>query len=163
MVTVLIAYSGGGKTHKIKEELVNRYSGHGVKQREAYAIEREDSDDYSGFFNENYLHVLKPSSDISFLNEKKDCDIFVDCEDDSDTFLEKIAKIIENSKKNNNSVTITFLEYWSDLSEYGRSIIENADQVYVGKCALFTEQIIESIFHVQLRPVISKYGFRRIK
>lgn len=160
MVKVLIAYSGGGKTSKIKTEIINKYYGEDDSSRDVYIIEREDYPEYSRVFNMDFFHILKPSSDMSFLDEISNCDIYVDCECMADEFMEKIAKAVKKARTRNNNITITYLDI--ENSEYQRSIFANADEVMVGKCDVNTEQCLEAMFSQRLKPQQTRYDFRQI-
>lgn len=77
MIRIVVAYARGGKTYKLKSEIVHKYCGNGVSSREIYVIERQDYNEYSDVFNHDFIHAFKPSDDISFLQEKRDCDIYM--------------------------------------------------------------------------------------
>lgn len=154
-VRIIIAVAGGGKTYKIQNEIVRD-----VTSREIYVIEREEYFEYSNVFNEKYVHVLKPSSDIAFLEQKKNCDIYIDCENYIDEFLQKIVNIVKKARKNNNNVTITFLRFQDNL--YEREIFSNANEILIGKCGETSERRIERIFEKELSPLRCKFDFRRI-
>lgn len=109
-VRLLIAMSGGGKTYKLKNEIVHELSRNEgiVNPRDFYVVEREEYHEYE-IFNEKYVKVLTPSSDVSFLKDVKNSKIYIDCEDYSDEFLNEVAQIAVNAAANNNIITITFL------------------------------------------------------
>jgi len=160
MVKVLIAYSGGGKTAKIKTDIINHYYGDDEIGRDVYIIEREDYSEYSRVFNLDYFKIIKPSSDMSFFDDVRDSDIYIDCECMEDEFMSNVLGIIKNAKTRKNNVVITFLDI--ERSKYQRAIFEYADEVLVGKCDLLTEQILEAIFSQKIRPQQTRYEFRKL-
>lgn len=166
MVRILIGYSGGGKTYKLKEEIAHKEFGGITNAKEIYIIEREEHQEYSNIFGSKYIHVLKPSSDISFLSNIENSEIYVDCENFENEFMQKIVDIVKKAKTHNNDITITFLNFlegWNNRSDYERLIYENTDEILIGKCCIITEQSIENLLGIRLRPVISNYEFRNPK
>lgn len=132
MIKVFIGMPGSGKTYRLK----------------------------SSIFHPNFVHTLKPSSDLSFLLDKTNCHIYVDCECDTDEFLKTISLLIKRARMNQNDITITMLELWDNLSDYEHSILINANQILVGRCCIFTDERIEYLYQTKLRPLESKYDFR---
>lgn len=171
MVRILIGYSGSGKTYKLKEEIAHKEFGGITNAKEIYIIEREEHQEYSNIFGGKYIHVLKPSSDISFLSNIENSEIYVDCENYENEFMQKIVDIVKKAKTHNNDITITFLHFLDDWDgtffpvKYNNEklIFENTDEILIGKCISTTEQSIENLLGIRLRPVISNYEFRNTK
>lgn len=98
MIRILVAYAGNGKTYKLKSEIVHKYYGNGVSSKEIYVIEPQEYNEYSDVFNRDFVHVFKPSDDISFYKKKRDCDIYVDCECRDNDFMRQIATIAKKAR-----------------------------------------------------------------
>lgn len=158
MIRVLIAYSGGGKSHKIRNEIINKYKSYMF--RKIYVIELKEYSEYSDVFNKKFVQVFKPDSDFSFLKNEKNCSIYIDCEDYSDDFFQKVQDILQNAKNVNYDVTITLLRY--DESKFIKTVLDYADEVFVGKLGRYNIHKIEERFSVHLREQQSNFDFREI-
>jgi len=143
MVRILIANAGSGKTLQMKRDIAGKCYG---SKRETYIIEREDYPEYSDIFNGKSVHVLNSRSDISFMQEITNCNIYVDCEDYSDDLLVKIDHLCREARVKNNKITIAILD--SDIAyiQNRTSFVKWAEEIYIGRCCKSNEQLIKTMF-----------------
>lgn len=159
MIRVIIAQSGGGKTYKLKHEIINRddYS------RPIYVIERGTYKEYSKIFNNKIIKIFEPSDDLSLLKEVKGSNIYIDCEDYSDTFLEKVEGVIKRARVHDNQITVTLLEPSGKLSDFENLVLMNANEIYVGKCSKSSEVVLEELLDTSLGEIKGTFDFRKVK
>ena len=163
MVKVLIGMSGSGKTYRIQEELIRMHMSAGAAVRDTYVIEKKKDNEYSHVFHPDFISVYKPDdSMVDSLLDAENIDIIIDCEYYSEEFMEKVSVIVKRAERNNNNVTITFIEITDNII-LGKAILMDANEILVGRCGADTEVVLERLFDVKLAPMGKKFDFRKIK
>ena len=147
MLRLLIAYSGGGKTYRLKKEIAST----DIKYTKVYVFERECYGEYSKMFNSSFVHILNENMDISFLKDEE-CNIYVDNENYTTEFLKKLIPIISGHKAD---ITITFL----GASDVPDIIFNMADEIWVGQIGLAEELDIEKKIRKELPSIPSECSF----
>lgn len=167
MVRVIIGSSGCGKTFLLKGEIFNEERRIRRLRKETCVIERREFNEYSHVFHPDFIKVIKPDSDlVNTLIDAKNMDIIIDCDYEANEFIEKVSVIVKNAEKQNNDVTITFLEFYpeerNDIYFEEKEILAYADLILVGNCCVPTEVEINNMFGVVLNPQRRQFDFRQI-
>ena len=163
MVRLLIGISGSGKTYYIQERILCGHMGYlATNAKNIYVVERKEYNEYSHLFHPDYVHVYKSDDDeVETLQDVKNADIIIDCEDYSEEFMDKVIGMILKAVANNNDVTITLIPS-VDTINCENLILQHADSILVGECGGAGESLIENILHVKLKSTTKKYDFRKI-
>ena len=155
MVTAVLGPSGCGKTASLRNFIANHlysYCNLGNFSGPFYVIEREGYEDYSFVFNEKNVKVMTPKDDLDFLLFVKEKAIVIDCEDETNSFLEFVEKLISVSEINRTK--IYFTAFWVDEEKIAQ-ILKKCNMFYVnpmGYNESFMEDFNRFVFPGELLP-----------
>ena len=129
---ILFGISGSGKTWAIKQRLISK----SPYEPPLYIVERENQNEYSSIFSRDFANIMKPN-DIQKLSEVKNAYIIIDCNDNSDAFMEKILSLAINAQVNKNDISIALCDV-DTKSHYIRKLLSFTTEII-----LFDEKIFD--------------------